>query len=66
LLADRGRQPDETLLLMDQGLERLAQTDPLKVRLIEIRSFEGYDGGGIHSNVGYLGGTTVVRHPEWR
>jgi len=38
---DVGRQPDESLLAMDEALERLGQTDPLKVRLIEMRYFGG-------------------------
>jgi len=33
--------PDESLLAMDDALERLARTDPRKVRLIEMRYFGG-------------------------
>jgi len=40
-LPDVGRQPDESLLAMDEALERLGQTDPLKVQLIEMRYFGG-------------------------
>ena len=40
-LPDVGRQPDELLLLMDDALERLGRTDPLKVQLIEMRYFGG-------------------------
>jgi RNA polymerase sigma-70 factor, ECF subfamily len=40
-ILDLGRQPDESLLVMDEALERLARTDPLKVQLIEIRYFGG-------------------------
>jgi len=40
-IPDLGRQPDETLLVMDEALERLARTDPLKVQLIEMRYFSG-------------------------
>jgi RNA polymerase sigma factor (TIGR02999 family) len=40
-IADLGRQPDESLLAMDDALRRLALTDPLKVQLIEMRFFGG-------------------------
>ena len=40
-IPDVGRQPDETLLAMDDALARLASTDPLKVQLIEMRYFGG-------------------------
>jgi RNA polymerase sigma factor (TIGR02999 family) len=40
-LPELGRQPDESLLLMDDALARLARTDPLKVQLIEMRYFGG-------------------------
>lgn len=40
-LPELGRQPDESLLLMDDALIRLAATDPLKVQLIEMRHFAG-------------------------
>lgn len=40
-IPDLGRQPDESLLIMDEALERLAQNDPLKVQLIEMRYFGG-------------------------
>jgi RNA polymerase sigma-70 factor, ECF subfamily len=36
-----GRQSDESLLILDEALERLASTDPLKVQLIEMRYFGG-------------------------
>ncbi|PYS27045.1 MAG: RNA polymerase subunit sigma-70 [Acidobacteria bacterium] len=36
-----GRQPDESLLTMNDALGRLARTDPLKVQLIEMRYFGG-------------------------
>jgi DNA-directed RNA polymerase specialized sigma24 family protein len=38
---DLGRQPDESLLAMDEALERLGRTDPLKVQLVEMRYFGG-------------------------
>jgi RNA polymerase sigma factor (TIGR02999 family) len=38
---DLGHQPDESLLAMDQALDRLGRTDPLKVQLIEMRYFGG-------------------------
>ena len=40
-IPDMGRQPDESLLAMDEALKRLARTDPLKVQLIEMRFFGG-------------------------
>ena len=40
-IPDLGRQPDESLLVMDEALEKLARTDPLKVQLIEMRYFGG-------------------------
>jgi RNA polymerase sigma factor (TIGR02999 family) len=40
-LPDVGRQPDQSLLAMDEALERLGQTDALKVQLIEMRYFGG-------------------------
>lgn len=38
---DVGRRPDESLLMIDDALDRLARTDPLKVQLIEMRYFGG-------------------------
>jgi len=40
-IPDLGREPDKTLILMDEALDRLARTDPLKVQLIEMRYFGG-------------------------
>jgi RNA polymerase sigma factor (TIGR02999 family) len=40
-IPDFGRQPDESLLAMDEVLDRLGRTDPLKVQLIEMRYFGG-------------------------
>ena len=40
-IADLGREPDESLLAMDDALERLGRSDPLKVQLIEMRYFGG-------------------------
>ena len=34
-------EPDESLLAMDDALERLERTDPLKVQLLEMRYFGG-------------------------
>src|SRR5260370_18476408 len=45
-IPDLGRQPDESLLVMDEALERLARTDPLKVQLIEMRYFGGMTAEG--------------------
>jgi RNA polymerase sigma-70 factor (ECF subfamily) len=38
---DLGQQPDESLLAMDEALERLGRTDPVKVQLVEMRYFGG-------------------------
>ncbi len=40
-IPDLGRQPDESLLAMNDAIERLARTDPLKVQLIDMRYFGG-------------------------
>jgi RNA polymerase sigma factor (TIGR02999 family) len=40
-ITEMGRQPDESLLVMDEALERLERIDPLKVQLIEMRYFGG-------------------------
>jgi len=40
-VADLGHQPDEFLLAMDDALDELGRTDPLKVQLIEMRYFGG-------------------------
>jgi RNA polymerase sigma-70 factor, ECF subfamily len=40
-IPELGRQPDESLLVMDEALERLARADSLKVQLIEMRYFGG-------------------------
>jgi len=40
-IPDWGRQPDESLLAMDEALERLEQMHPLEARLIEMRYFGG-------------------------
>src|SRR5262245_18783169 len=40
-VADQAVHADERLLIMDDALERLARTDPLKVQLIEMRYFGG-------------------------
>lgn len=40
-IPELGRQPDSSLLIMDEALERLTRTDPLKVQLIEMRYFGG-------------------------
>src|SRR5215469_968001 len=40
-IPDVGRQPDESVLVMNDALEKLARTDPLKVQLIEMRYFGG-------------------------
>lgn len=40
-IPDLGRQTDDSLLVIDEALERLARTDPRKVQLIEMRYFGG-------------------------
>ncbi len=40
-IPELGRQPDESVLLIDEALERLAREDPRKVQLIEMRYFGG-------------------------
>jgi RNA polymerase sigma-70 factor (ECF subfamily) len=40
-IPDLGRQPDQSLLAMNDALEQLARTDPLKVQLIDMRYFGG-------------------------
>jgi RNA polymerase sigma factor (TIGR02999 family) len=40
-IPDFGQQPDEALLAMDEALDRLGRTDPLKVQLVEMRYFGG-------------------------
>jgi RNA polymerase sigma factor (TIGR02999 family) len=37
-------EPDENLLALDAALARLARTDPLKARLVELRYFAGLTG----------------------
>lgn len=40
-IPDLARQPDESILVIDEALERLARIDPLKVQLIEMHYFGG-------------------------
>lgn len=40
-IPDLSREPDESLLAMDDALERLGRSDPLKVQLLEMRYFGG-------------------------
>jgi RNA polymerase sigma-70 factor (ECF subfamily) len=40
-LADIGGTPEDSLLLIDEALSRLARTEPLKVQLVEMRYFGG-------------------------
>jgi RNA polymerase sigma factor (TIGR02999 family) len=40
-ISDVSSSTDESLLAIDEALERLARTDPLKVQLIEMRYFGG-------------------------
>jgi RNA polymerase sigma-70 factor, ECF subfamily len=40
-ISEVGSRPDESVLAIDEALERLARTDPLKAQLIEMRYFGG-------------------------
>jgi len=40
-IPELGRQPDHSLLLIEDALERLEKSDPLKVQLLEMRYFGG-------------------------
>jgi RNA polymerase sigma-70 factor, ECF subfamily len=40
-IGDFGSQPDDKLLLIDEALDHLTTTDPLKTQLIEMRYFGG-------------------------
>ena len=40
-IPEMGRQPDASLLILNDALERLGHTDELKVQLIEMRYFGG-------------------------
>lgn len=40
-LPDLGHQPDDALLALDEALERLGHSSPLKAQLIEMRYFGG-------------------------
>jgi len=40
-IPDLGQEPDESILAMDEALDRLGRTDPLKVQLVEMRYFGG-------------------------
>lgn len=40
-IPDLARAPHASILALDEALQRLAQTDPLKVQLIEMRYFGG-------------------------
>lgn len=40
-IPDLSREPDESLLAIDDALESLGRTDPLKIQLLEMRYFGG-------------------------
>jgi RNA polymerase sigma factor (TIGR02999 family) len=40
-IPDTSHRPDDSLLIIDEALNKLALTDPLKVQLIEMRYFGG-------------------------
>ena len=63
-IPDLGRQPDESLLVMDEALERLARTDPLKVQLIEMRYFGGLSQEELSEVLG-VSLATVNRDLSW-
>jgi RNA polymerase sigma factor (TIGR02999 family) len=55
------QEPDEDLLVLDEALKKLAASDPLKARLVELRYFAGLTG---HQTAQILGisSTTADRH----
>jgi RNA polymerase sigma factor (TIGR02999 family) len=54
-------EPDEDLLALDAALARLAHTDPLKARLVELRYFAGLTGDQAAEVLG-LAPRTADRH----
>src|SRR5260370_16218987 len=62
-IPELGRQPDESLLVMDELLDRLATTDPLKVQLIEMRYFGGMNAEAFSSVL--VLSLHVARHEQW-
>jgi RNA polymerase sigma factor (TIGR02999 family) len=54
-------RPDEDLLALDAALARLAERDPLKARLVELRYFAGLTGEETAAVLG-ISASTVDRH----
>jgi len=54
-------QPDPELLALDEALEKLAATDPVKARLVELRYFAGLTGDQA-AEVLSISPTTADRH----
>jgi len=55
------REPDEELLALDEALRRLAERDPDKARLVELRYFGGLTGEEAAEALG-ISPTTADRH----
>jgi RNA polymerase sigma factor (TIGR02999 family) len=54
-------EPDEELLALDAALSRLAERDPLKARLVELRYFAGLTGDQAAATLG-ISPSTADRH----
>jgi RNA polymerase sigma factor (TIGR02999 family) len=54
-------EPDEELLALDEALQRLAEQDPQKARLVELRYFAGLTGEQAAEVLG-ISPTTADRH----
>jgi RNA polymerase sigma factor (TIGR02999 family) len=55
------REPDEELLALDAALAKLAESDPLKARLVELRYFAGLTGDQAAQILG-ISPSTADRH----
>ena len=54
-------EPDQELLALDEALEKLTATDPVKARLVELRYFAGLTGDQAAEVLG-ISPTTADRH----
>ena len=54
-------EPDEELLALDEALRKLAEVDPEKARLVELRYFAGLTGEQAAEVLG-ISPTTADRH----
>jgi RNA polymerase sigma factor (TIGR02999 family) len=54
-------EPDEEVLALDEALKRLAEIDPEKARLVELRYFSGLTGDQAAAVLG-ISPTTADRH----